>query len=205
MAEHLIQEETLTGLAGSLRMLSGSTDSMNAIQMQPIVDSANTEISAQKNLIEQIIVGLHRKAVGGENLSEALSEQEDSLLILEAVINERLQVSQANTPRNLVETCSVHIVDDGLIYDGVRFTQYNNGAIRVSTECFVDGEYDICNWYARNVVCGSLFIVSAQYMDYSYIRSSGATLLYTWENDTSGFACFEITASAGQMARISIY
>lgn len=54
MAEYLIQEETLTGITDKIRILSGTSDAMGTTAMGTSLDSANSEVGTQTDLISQI-------------------------------------------------------------------------------------------------------------------------------------------------------
>lgn len=59
----LIQGTSLTSIADKIRVLSGSSSTMNPASMAQNVDTANNEISAQVNLISQITSALADKTI----------------------------------------------------------------------------------------------------------------------------------------------
>lgn len=61
----------MTALADEIRELSGTTTTKNIDTMITDVDVANTEISSQMNLINQITTALEGKASGGGTTIEA--------------------------------------------------------------------------------------------------------------------------------------
>ena len=63
MAEYLVQDTSLTSVADKIRVLSGSSSTMNPASMAQNVDAANNEISCQVNLISQITSALADKAI----------------------------------------------------------------------------------------------------------------------------------------------
>lgn len=66
MAEYLIQEETLTGIADKIRILSGTEGAMTTAEMQSELETFNadmgTVVTAQDDLIAQITTALEGKA-----------------------------------------------------------------------------------------------------------------------------------------------
>ena len=66
MAEYLIQEETLTGIADKIRILSGTEGAMTTAEMQSDLETFNadmgTVVTAQDDLITQITTALDGKA-----------------------------------------------------------------------------------------------------------------------------------------------
>lgn len=134
MAEYLIQEETLTGLAGALRTLNGSTASMNATQMKPIVDNANTELESQASVIAQI-----KSALSGKALTEG-----------DGAIVEEIQAELDR--RNFVayETCTVTLSEYNDMATNMCTTVYHpviddfgNFVYRASGVAGGEGEFEM--------------------------------------------------------------
>lgn len=63
MAEYLIQEETLTGIADEIRILSGEENEMTPSAMKGNLQGANSEVEDQEALISQISTALRGKAL----------------------------------------------------------------------------------------------------------------------------------------------
>lgn len=64
MAEYLIQEETLVGLADEIRELSGTTGKLGLDAMTTNVGAANDTVDSQASIISQIANALEGKAGG---------------------------------------------------------------------------------------------------------------------------------------------
>lgn len=64
MAEMLVQSESLVAIADKIRVLSGTTNSKSLSEMANDAKEANTEASAQADLIVQITSALEGKAAG---------------------------------------------------------------------------------------------------------------------------------------------
>ena len=65
MAEMLIQSESLTSIADGIRVLSGTEDAMGLDAMATHVNTANSNVSTESDLIAQIQTALQGKASGG--------------------------------------------------------------------------------------------------------------------------------------------
>ena len=78
MAEYLIQDTTLTGIADKIRVLNGTEEAMTPAEMQTILDTHNTEINqalfTQDDLIMQIATALEGKK-GASSGSEVIFGQ----------------------------------------------------------------------------------------------------------------------------------
>ena len=65
MAEYLIKDTTLTGLADKIRVLNGTEETMTPVEMGNTVETYSTEMEAiateQTGLIEQIMTMLNEK------------------------------------------------------------------------------------------------------------------------------------------------
>lgn len=64
MAEYLIQEETLTGIADKIRILNGTEGTMTTAQMDSSLSDANNNIATEADLIAQITSALEGKTGG---------------------------------------------------------------------------------------------------------------------------------------------
>lgn len=58
MAEYLIQEQTLTGIADKIRVLSGEQETLSPAEMEVKLTYANDEIDFQNDLIDQMLLKL---------------------------------------------------------------------------------------------------------------------------------------------------
>lgn len=65
MSEYLIQGETLTAIADEVRTLSGATDELTTEEMKTNINTANSVIDNQADLLAQIQSALEGKVAGG--------------------------------------------------------------------------------------------------------------------------------------------
>jgi hypothetical protein len=63
MSQYLIQKETLTNLANSIRAMTGTTEALSLDQITNSTSASNEEIELQAELIAQINSALEGKAV----------------------------------------------------------------------------------------------------------------------------------------------
>lgn len=63
MSQYLIQRETLTNLANSIRAMTGTTEALSLDQITNSTSASNEEIELQAELIAQINSALEGKAV----------------------------------------------------------------------------------------------------------------------------------------------
>lgn len=68
MAKYSINDSTLTGIADSVRDLSGESDGLSTTNMRNLVNEAVDQINIQKETISQIQIALQGKAGGGEGI-----------------------------------------------------------------------------------------------------------------------------------------
>ena len=67
MAEYLIQDTTLIGIANPVRTLLDTNNTLNLSTIKTSIEDANAEISTQANLIDQIQLALSGKAFTGDS------------------------------------------------------------------------------------------------------------------------------------------
>lgn len=80
MAEYLIQEETLTAVADSIRDINGSADRITPSGMVTALEGVNTEVNTQTDIIEEIKEVLRTKASVDIDTSDATATAQKILL-----------------------------------------------------------------------------------------------------------------------------
>ena len=157
MAEYRIQDTTLTGIAGQIRTLNGTTGTMKPDAMITGLQSANAEVTEQEALLVEIANTLQGKAMpggGGEDVTAETNQYTSLLDELETAVNALPDAGSGSDGE--LTACTVGVHDPGLLC----YYMYEKTDGTVEGRDVNDGweNYDdFLDTYVNDVSQGSLF------------------------------------------------